>query len=56
MQGRDYVLPDDIKAFVRPALVHRLILQPDLWMKQHAADEVLDEVLLSVPVPVVPGA
>ena len=45
IQGRDYVLPDDVKAFVHPALVHRLILEPDLWMKRHAADQILDQVL-----------
>jgi MoxR-like ATPase len=55
MQGRDYVLPDDVKDFFHPALVHRLILQPDLWMKRHAAEEVLEEVLQSVPVPVLVG-
>jgi MoxR-like ATPase len=52
MQGREYVLPDDIKRFVRPVLVHRLILEPDLWMKRRAAEEILDQVLQSVPVPV----
>jgi MoxR-like ATPase len=52
MQGRDYVLPDDVKRFFEPALVHRLILEPDLWMKRHAAEDVLAEVLLTVPVPV----
>jgi MoxR-like ATPase len=53
MQGRDFVLPDDVKAFVHSALVHRLILQPDLWMKRHAADEVLDDIVRAVAVPVV---
>ena len=52
MSGRSYVLPDDVKRFVEPALVHRLILEPDLWMKRHAAEEVLAEVLRTVPVPV----
>jgi MoxR-like ATPase len=55
MQGRDFVLPDDVKAFVHPALVHRLILEPDLWLKRHAADEILADVLQTVPVPVLPG-
>jgi MoxR-like ATPase len=55
MQGRDYVLPDDVKDYVRPALVHRLILEPDLWMKRHAAEDVLTDVLNVVPVPVLPG-
>jgi MoxR-like ATPase len=53
MHGREYVLPDDVKEFVHPALIHRLILQPDLWMKRRAADEVLDDIIRSVPVPVV---
>ncbi len=55
MHSRDFVLPDDVKEFVQAALVHRLILQPDLWMKQHAADEVLADIVASVPVPVVVG-
>ena len=56
MHDRDFGLPDDVKLFVQPALVHRLILEPDLWMKRHAADEILAEVLRSVPVPVMVGA
>jgi MoxR-like ATPase len=56
MHGRDYVLPDDVKLFVEPALVHRLILEPDLWMKRHAAEDVLAAVVQSVPVPVIAGA
>ena len=55
IDGRDYVLPDDIKTFIRPALAHRLILVPDLWMKRHAADEVINAIAQSVPVPVVEG-
>ncbi len=56
MQDRDYVLPDDVKQFVEPALVHRLILEPDLWMRRNAAEEIIDAVLQAVPVPVVVGA
>jgi len=55
LHGRDYVLPDDVKIFVKPAFVHRLILQPDLWMKRNAADDILDGILRSVPVPVIEG-
>jgi MoxR-like ATPase len=54
-QGRDFVLPDDVKLFALPALIHRLILEPDLWMKRHAADDVIEEILQSVPVPVIEG-
>jgi MoxR-like ATPase len=56
IQGRDYVLPDDVKTFVKPALVHRLILEPDLWMTRHAADEVLNDVMRAVGVPVIAAA
>jgi MoxR-like ATPase len=52
MQGRDFVLPDDVKHFVRPALGHRLILDPELWMRRGAQDEILSEVLRQVAVPV----
>lgn len=55
LDGRDYVVPDDVKVFVKPAFVHRLILQPDLWMKRNAAAEILDSILRSVPVPVIEG-
>ncbi len=56
LDGRDYVLPDDVKRFATPALAHRLILQPDLWMNQHAAEDVIADIVRSVAVPVVNGA
>ncbi len=52
IQGRDYVLPDDVKGFVRPALGHRLILDPELWLRRGATEDMLGEVLRLVPVPV----
>lgn len=55
LAGRDYVLPDDIKLFAGPALVHRLILDPGLWMKRHAADEIVDSIVQRVAVPVIDG-
>ena len=53
MQGRSYVLPDDLKAFARPALAHRLILEPDLWTAANAAERVVDDIVQAVPVPVI---
>jgi MoxR-like ATPase len=52
IEGRDYVLPDDVKRFIHPALSHRLIMEPDLWTDRRAADDVLSELLRGVPVPV----
>ncbi len=53
MQGREYVIPDDVKLFIKPALSHRLILEPDLWTVPQAAERVLSEVSQIVPVPVI---
>lgn len=53
IQGRAFVLPDDVKLFVKPALNHRLILRPELWSVVHATDRILSEILQSVPVPVI---
>ena len=55
MQGRDYVLPDDVKVFARPVLHHRLILEPELWMKQGATDEILTAIIQGTPVPIIEG-
>jgi MoxR-like ATPase len=52
LQGREFVLPDDIKNFIQPALVHRLILQPEYWMKQQVAGDVIESAQRTVPVPV----
>jgi MoxR-like ATPase len=51
MQGRDFVLPDDIKALVKPALSHRVILGPAARLRDLTGDQVLDEILAKVPVP-----
>lgn len=51
LDERDYVLPDDIKDFVHSGLGHRLILNPDLWLRQGATGQILDNVLNSVAVP-----
>jgi MoxR-like ATPase len=55
MNGREYVLPDDIKQFALPALSHRIILEPDLWSVRNAPENIVDEVVKSVNVPVIEG-
>jgi MoxR-like ATPase len=49
--GRDYVVPDDIKALVVPVLEHRLVVAPDAQMAGRRPSDILGEVLASVPVP-----
>lgn len=55
LEGRDYVLPDDAKHFFLPALAHRLILEPELWLRRDAATETLNSILGSIEVPVLEG-
>jgi MoxR-like ATPase len=49
--GREYVIPDDIKALVGPVLEHRLGLSPDTQLAGSRPADVLADVLAAVPVP-----
>src|SRR6202020_1096125 len=51
LNQRDYVIPDDIKQVVVPALAHRVTLRPELWVRQVSSDEVMTKLLASVPTP-----
>src|SRR5262245_31177824 len=51
LQGRDFVLPDDVKAITVPALAHRLVLRPELWVQRVTAEDVVRDVRDSVPTP-----
>ncbi|HEX9196197.1 MAG TPA: MoxR family ATPase [Candidatus Bathyarchaeia archaeon] len=49
--GRDYVIPDDVKEVVASALVHRLIMKTESWVKGTSPAQVLEEILRTIPVP-----
>ena len=51
LDGRDFTVPDDVKALAVPALAHRLTLRPELWVQQVDSDDVVRECLESVPTP-----
>ena len=53
LNGRDYILPDDIKRFATPILSHRIILLPEYWVARDITGEVIADVLKKVPVPVI---
>ncbi len=52
MDGRDYVRPDDVKRLAQPVLAHRLVLSSQTRLRGRSADDVLDEILHEVAVPV----
>jgi MoxR-like ATPase len=51
VRGRDFVTPEDVKAVAVPALAHRLVLRPELWVQRVSADDVVREALETVPTP-----
>jgi len=51
MDGRDFVIPDDVKAAAPPVLRHRLLLKPEADLEGITADQVIAEILAAVEVP-----
>ena len=51
LQGRDHVLPDDIKALAIAVLGHRIIVSPAARLRELSADRIVQEVVYNVPVP-----
>ncbi len=51
IEGRDYVIPDDIKFVAKPVLRHRIILKPEAEFEGITPDQVIDNVLQKTPVP-----
>jgi MoxR-like ATPase len=54
--GRDYVIPEDVKALAVPAMAHRISLRPEMWVRQVRSVDVVEELLRRVPVPRTSGA
>ena len=51
LAGRDYVIPEDVKAVAVPALSHRLALRPELWVQRLRPDDIVRDLLDQVPTP-----
>jgi len=51
VRGRDYVVPEDVKAVARSVLAHRITVKPELWMTAASGRTVVDSVLTEVPTP-----
>jgi MoxR-like ATPase len=56
LAGRDFVTPEDVKAVAVPALSHRLMLKPELWVQQLAAEDIVRDLLETVPTPAAEAA
>lgn len=51
LAGRDYVTPDDIRMVAKPALRHRIQLSPHTEMEGATVDQIIEELVGSIPVP-----
>jgi MoxR-like ATPase len=51
LEGRDFVTPDDVKRIAVPALAHRIMLRPELWIQRVEAEDVVRDCLDGCPVP-----
>ena len=51
IEGRNFLIPDDVKALAPAVLCHRIVLRPDARARGATPQEVIDEVLRAVPVP-----
>ena len=51
MDGRNFVTPDDVQSIAIPALAHRVILRPELWVRGVTGDEVIARLLDTVSTP-----
>ncbi len=52
IRGRDFVIPDEIKTLAPPVLTHRLIINPQTRLRGRTPEDVIREVVATVPVPV----
>ncbi|WP_436522010.1 AAA family ATPase [Actinoplanes sp. HUAS TT8] len=51
LEGRDYVLPDDLQALAVPVLAHRLIPTPDAQLNRRTTDTIVSEIVHRLPIP-----
>jgi MoxR-like ATPase len=51
VQGRDFVLPDDVKTMATAALAHRMLLKPELWVRGIRAEDLIRDILERTPIP-----
>ncbi|MGI9126388.1 MAG: AAA family ATPase [Mycobacterium sp.] len=54
LHGRDFVLPEDVKALAVPALGHRISLRPEMWVRSLHGSDVIEQLLRKLPVPRAP--
>ena len=52
--GRDFVIPEDVKALAGPAMAHRITLRPEMWVRRVRGEDIIADLLKRLPVPRTP--
>ena len=55
LNGRDYVVPEDVKALGVAAFGHRISLRPEMWVRSMHGSDVVEQLLKKLPAPRTPG-
>jgi MoxR-like ATPase len=55
LNGRDYVVPEDVKALAVAAFGHRIGLRPEMWVRNMSGADVVEQLLKKLPAPRTPG-
>ena len=55
LNGRDYVVPEDVKALAVAAFGHRITLRPEMWVRSMQGTDVVEQLLKRLPVPRTPA-
>jgi len=55
LNGRDFVMPEDVKALAVSAFSHRIGLRPEMWVRNMHGSDVVEQLLKRLPVPRAPG-
>ena len=51
LDGRDYVIPEDVKAVALAALAHRISLRPEMWLRRVDPVSIVEEICARIPAP-----
>jgi MoxR-like ATPase len=51
LDGRDYVIPDDVQRLARPVLAHRLLPTAEAIVERHLPEQVVDRIVAQLPLP-----
>lgn len=55
LSGRDYVVPEDVKALAVAAFGHRISLRPEMWVRSMHGSDIVEQLLKKLPAPRTPG-